>query len=1407
MAEDTLIEETPDTITAGSDPYDEDNYDPTAGMDFTSRPKVEDAPTAIQELAVHDAAFQEKVKRVEEEEDYGWGDVFADAWSTSLPGAIQRSVMDDVPEGPQLTPLTEQRFDEKLKLAQQMGLPETTLWELKDARTEEEFDFHVNRAKHYEDARARLMASGWGAATVNFLWQNFNPAEIALGFGMVSPVMKFMKAKNYSRAALAAGTGASGATALTTSMALQDYGGASPSLGEYVFAAGIGASLGAALGPLGYAQKSAAELKAIEDAAKRFVIAGDEIMKREFAAATVAEEGVAVSGQAVRRAEKMAAAEPKPPVKPLADTAQEVSARLQKRLDDIDEELEYAGRNNDDGSLNGVLDDLRQEAVDIEARVAQLRGDTAAPAAPRTKLVGAPAMDATPAMLKSKSFAGAFEGPEPGSYYRIDATQKGDDGWYDMSGPFRVVKIAPDGKVTRLTDAADTMADAKAMIPKREVVEEIAEETPAALPEGGDATLAARIFEQIDVLRDTDPEFADMLDELRSQVLPAADELAPTPQSAGAAATPEADLPPDTDFIRNQAVRWIKNEDVAYPVRGGIRPDRAGFTGNSDNPLTRLITPRAMDDSVGNPNHATNPFSADLDGDMILGKLIAPYLQARKNVWHEYAKAMAIPRREWHFRVGEFYETVGEFKSGAPLPDHMPGAAKSAIKKMADVQAEQYELARKWAQNPRYREGVPDERQLYARPLPNAVNLEKPSPGTYYDPRVWSDSKIQAAVKTHDQNFLTRIVTGAIRAKQPSLNDRHLNELGRGFAKNLRSRAFHLGDEWTIAMGDGDRARFAELLARDTDLSTGEIEEIAMKMFDGKAPDPGQVMGNFKHRVMLDENFVDDVTGVRIMDLMNKNADDNFLAYMTRLSGRLAMARMVIRAPEVPRFRRVVGPDGAEELIPDGVHGGEVILDGVRTDADLKGYFRSMKEWAAENGDEILQRQTEVDIQRLQFAVDRVLKRPLDTQQGKFAQILRNIREYQFSRLMWSTPISMLNEFVLPVATLGVKAAFKHMPSLRRIPDELGRMQHKTPLLRETENIGIGYEVLHNPTFRSGLKNADDELALASGSLHEKVTDWLQYGTRLTSHYSGMTSVQSLSEQMTAGAVFEKLAMMARKHQLGQKFDGTDYKRWRQLGLSDEMMARVLDNMKLHTDDVDSPNFRGVKLERLNFHKWEPEVAEATEQAAFRMVRKLIQRQTVGNTAIWMSDPLLQTVFQFRNFSFTALPNHTLYNLHMRDAAAVRTILWSTGWAATVRAMQVQLTASMRPDRDEYLAKHGTPWALAKAGFSRSGYASVAPMFIDTFLRMVGQPGMFDARSTGQASDIIGGGPTVSAYNALVEGVGGVFGSLIDGRQISQAELRALGSLIPGFTHPLSGIFSKLVEDLPKRAPRKKAEW
>jgi hypothetical protein len=191
-----------------------------------------------------------------------------------------------------------------------------------------------------------------------------------------------------------------------------------------------------------------------------------------------------------------------------------------------------------------------------------------------------------------------------------------------------------------------------------------------------------------------------------------------------------------------------------------------------------------------------------------------------------------------------------------------------------------------------------------------------------------------------------------------------------------------------------------------------------------------------------------------------------------------------------------------------------------------------------------------------------------------------------------------------------------------------------------------------------------------------------------------------------------------------------------------------------------------------------------------------------------MSNPIAQTIFQFRGFAFTAWNNQLLYNIHMGDPAALMTFVTSVGWAGAVRAAQISLLAAARSDGEEYKEKYLTPWELGKAGFQRAGWSSIIPMGVDSGLALAGQPGMFNARTTGQASNLIFGNPAMSFLDNAAKGIGGSANSLVEGRSPSQAEVRQLVGLLP-FSNlmPITTGLSYLIQDLPERSPQRRINY
>lgn len=837
---------------------------------------------------------------------------------------------------------------------------------------------------------------------------------------------------------------------------------------------------------------------------------------------------------------------------------------------------------------------------------------------------------------------------------------------------------------------------------------------------------------------------------------------------AGAAEN-EAALQP---FLQDPAWKAVKDEDV--PMSAGFwRFDRAGILGKRQNPLTRLIGTSLLNDTVGKADHSLNPFSADLDQIRILNTYMGEYTRYRGEAFQEWADSQQLSTWQRMTQGDIFYSQVGEY-----VAERNPGFEyHPAVKRLGDtVRRIQADIAED-LKNPLRREG------LQGRSVKGAEDLET---NFKYLWRKFDNDKVDAAIKTFGDEQVIKMVAGAIRSAQPDMPEDFLAKLSRGYVMGLKKRAVGLGDEWSIRLGEGNYDKFRKLLQEDTALTDGEIEDVIARL--QVKPTEGGTMSNLKTRVFLDEGYAEsglvprfggEPQTLAFRHLLDNNIDRVFGHYARRASGRVALARVRIKAP---RFD-------------------DLLVDGITSDAEWNGYLKLLKEYAADQ--RLDPRATEKDIEQLQFAFDRIVGNVDPAQMTDFARWARRVRQYNVSRLMGQVGIAQVGEAGTIVGTLGVKASFAHVPAFRRMITDAGESRLRNELFDEIEHIGIGVERLHG----WGYQNLED-----IGEMPFEVRRWdrgeiidrnLKLIERGTYEMSGMSVIQQQQERATAAAVAQKIANMAVKPTPSR----SDLKRMAQLGMDEAMLQRVMRGLREHADTTEGVLF-GNRINRLNLQNWtDLQARAALEDAMFRMTRKLVQSGDIGNSAIWMSNPIWQTLFQFRSFTFTAWANQFLYNVHMRDFNAFATMLWSTSWAAAVRAMQVSVLASARSDGERWKEKQLDPWELGKAGFSRAGWSSIIPMTIDTGMTFAGQPGMFNARTTGQASDAVFGSPVTSFIDSAAKGIGGLVDSTVKGRSVSQAEARQAFGVLP-FSNmiPMTMALSHLISDLPVNAPPKRRD-
>lgn len=823
--------------------------------------------------------------------------------------------------------------------------------------------------------------------------------------------------------------------------------------------------------------------------------------------------------------------------------------------------------------------------------------------------------------------------------------------------------------------------------------------------------------------------------------------------------------------------------DENAPRMGGFwRFDNAGRLGHSENAPARILGGALLNDTVGKADHSLNPFSADLDYRRIMNVYMGEYDRTRRVAFQNWADDLGLSPAERWTREHEFYETVGDFirDRNRQLGDYHP-AVEQLGSKVATLHRELLEDLK----NPLRREG------LEGRPVAGSENVPE---DLHYLWRKFNDEKVRSAIGTPDapafgQNGVEKMIANAILSAQPGIDANVLGRLARGYVQNIHRRASGMTDDWTLALSENNMERFRTLLREEATLTDQEADAIIDRLMG--PPSPEGNMPNLKRRVFIDETYVErdlpfgrsgETRDLAFADLLDRNVNNLFTQYTRRVAGRVALGRV-----------RIQLPDGTQ------------LVNGITSDAEFERILKSVQQWGVDRGQYDSAAKA---VERLRFAYDRIRGVPDPRQMGEPAQWLRLIRSYMATRLMGQVGIAQIGESGTIVGNLGVRAAFSHVPGFRRIIDAAGDTRLRNPLFDELESMGIGVERLHGMHFH----NLDEvgELPFTVGEKPglERAVNIGKMAERATYEASGMSFIQQQQERWVAAAMAQRIANMAGVLREGGRLGRGDTRRLAQLGIDEAMLRRILDQMRRFSDDTEGPTF-GRRLNRLNVNQWTDLPARAAfEDALFRTTRKLVQAGDEGSMAFWMSNPIAQTIFQFRGFGFTAWANQFQYGIHMGDFRTLMAFTTAVAWNAAVRGVQVKLIAAARSDRESYEEKHLSAWELGKAGFQRGGWSSIIPMGIDTALSFAGQPGMFNARSSGQASSTLLGSPAISFLDNAAKGVGGLVDSAINSRSPSQAELRALAGMLP-FSNlmPISMGLSALISDLPERSPIKQPSW
>ncbi|RWP18871.1 MAG: hypothetical protein EOR00_09550 [Mesorhizobium sp.] len=830
---------------------------------------------------------------------------------------------------------------------------------------------------------------------------------------------------------------------------------------------------------------------------------------------------------------------------------------------------------------------------------------------------------------------------------------------------------------------------------------------------------------------------------------------------------------PAQPFLDEDGLGLLDDRDFSKTLFGALRPDLSARLQRDSNVLVKAGA-GLVQDGTGKADGAVNSIAASEDMTRLFEEKRIHEAQTYTAQLREYAKT----------RKGGAAQIEREFndKIDAYLRDRRPGRSEHydpAVIKAGNKQAELYADALKLQQNPFLREGID------GRPV---LGTESIQTDPHFAPRFWDSQRLTLANREFADGTIEDLIGRAMKSADTGLKDELIARTSKAFTKAIVDRAHGLEDLSSHTLGVDKLDSLIDMLQDNYGLIKEDAD--ALRFEFRKSKDAGRD-GHNKQRLLLDESFrvenvmrrdgTIDERGIGISDLISTDARQNFTRYMRNTMGRVALARYRFKDPQT----------------------GELLINGFTSDNEFAQYIKKVREKNADllSQGKITKAEGELGIKRLEFAYATILGRPTSAMEAtNTGWTLRMIRKFNFARIMNQVGLAQISEIGAPIASLGWKAALSQAPALRRIVTDDGASLLKSGLGDDLEAIlGVGGDrLLQTSEYRlDDLTGIHEEPA---GSWKDAVEGALNRGNHITSEISGLTQANIMLERWTAAAVVQKFSNMAAA---GGK--GMSAKRLADLGLDKDMTARVMKMFNTVGNFEHTTGFiTGKKVVRAHFDKWSDKPArEAFIQAAHRLSRQIIQKNDIGNMAMWMSHPMAKAFMQFRTFMVGSYGKQTLKSIGFHDMTAFHHLIMTTAFATAGYIMQMKLQAMGRADGEKFLEDRLSPDNLAAAGFARSGVSSIIPMLVDTGrFAMKKDPWFSFTRSTGQVSDAVMGNPTTGLLTDIPQATRSISG-LFEDREWSQEEARNLVRVLPfGNALPIVMGLNGMIADQPQRAPR-----
>lgn len=429
-----------------------------------------------------------------------------------------------------------------------------------------------------------------------------------------------------------------------------------------------------------------------------------------------------------------------------------------------------------------------------------------------------------------------------------------------------------------------------------------------------------------------------------------------------------------------------------------------------------------------------------------------------------------------------------------------------------------------------------------------------------------------------------------------------------------------------------------------------------------KRLDAGSGSSRLRDRMDMDLFDVDEITGVRLMDMYRNDMSNLSARYADEMGGRVALSHAGFK-----------GDNDLEQVIQAAFHEGGETGEALSKQADELRFMYNQMLGRVSNG------------QNSRAAV------------GMLTQVnaLQNLQQVGFAQLA---------ETAQAAAMFGIGATLRHVPALAKI---VGGARENALPAREAQflkemNKMMGPIGEHWRTHRISTE-VNESLTNASQKV-QVVDSALKSGQHLAGWISGMHHLMEWQTKMVASNASVKFAEAAFK---GEKLN----KRLVDAGFNESSWARVQDNIKAHArNEAGQPARSAGDVFDLNIDAWDAATARDFTRTIERTAGQLIQRDFTGESARWMQDDLGRMLLSLRSYPVKALNKQLMRNLSIGDAQTAMLMGYGFAFSTLAYVSKTYVQSLGREDQDDFLERRlSGDWLYAGV----IGYASMGTIMPD----------------------------------------------------------------------------------------------